>query len=248
MYAIVANKGFGMAPAEVQADWRDQNCSTSPPIDGNLPRLCARMAAAYGIVPNVTFGTAGAEVQKSWIALGCPATTPPPQSCVDPSDCGNAGRPCCRCNGRSPCANGTCGAGGTCPSCVEIAGCGAPSKDCCKCSTPCQSGSTCDSGTKRCVANAPPPPASTIVCGVLSCPPGDHSIKLEYSSQCAGSDISSPNRTVCVANTISAVFQTCDLSCPSGYAKTGSGNSLICNRPLYDKPGDANQITCARSP
>jgi hypothetical protein len=72
-YAIVAGKGFGFAPPEVQSAWKQKSCSTKPQ-DSRKNELCQEMSDRFGIVAGSTFGSANADVQKSWKELSCKTT------------------------------------------------------------------------------------------------------------------------------------------------------------------------------
>jgi hypothetical protein len=69
-YAIIAGKGFGFAPADVQATWKKMNCNTRP-APALTESLCQELSNRFGIIAGVTFGSADANAQGSWKAFPC---------------------------------------------------------------------------------------------------------------------------------------------------------------------------------
>lgn len=68
-WAIYANKGFGLAPPDVQATWKAMNCGTTP-TPTRIPALCQQMSDQFGLGGGLS-GIADANNKGAFAALSC---------------------------------------------------------------------------------------------------------------------------------------------------------------------------------
>lgn len=68
-WAIYAGKGFGLAPADVQATWKAMNCGTTPTA-ARIPALCQKLSDQFGLGGGLS-GISDAESKGAFTALAC---------------------------------------------------------------------------------------------------------------------------------------------------------------------------------